>query len=183
MGQDGLTAAGDHEAAGEQCTPRPFGDLVRFPGDERFIDLNGAGDHLGVGGNLVACGQEDAVVLHELGRWDGLFCPVPYDGHLGGGEERQLVQLLFGVKLLDDADGGVGPYDQQKDQFLKGAHGDEKPGNHIKDEVKKGKEIFQNDAPNGLGGGVRRGVDLTGLDPLADLGAGQSLWGWTARRL
>ena len=45
------------------------------------------------------------------------------------------------------------------------------------------KEIFQNDAPNGLGGGVRRGVDLTGLDPLADLGAGQSLRGRTARRL
>ena len=63
MGQDGLTAAGNHEPAGEQCTPRPFGDLVRFPGDEGFIDLNGAGDHLGVGGNLVACGQEDAVVL------------------------------------------------------------------------------------------------------------------------
>ena len=45
------------------------------------------------------------------------------------------------------------------------------------------KEIFQNDAPNGLGGGVRRGVDLAGLDPLADLGAGQSLRGRTARRL
>ena len=87
------------------------------------------------------------------------------------------------MKLLDDADGSVGPHDQQEDQFPKGAHGDEKPGDHIKDEVKKRKEIFKNDAPNGLGGGVRRGVDLTGLDPLADLGAGQSLRGRTARRL
>ena len=65
-GEDGVALAGDHEAAREQLAAHPLGDLVRLAGEQGFIDLDRAGDYLGVGADLVAGGEEDQVIPDQI---------------------------------------------------------------------------------------------------------------------
>lgn len=53
---------------------------------------------------------------------------------------------------------------QQEDQFSKRANGNQKAGNDEKNQIEKREQIFQYNPLHRLGGGLRRGVDLTGLD-------------------
>ena len=172
-GEHGVALAGDHEAAREQLTARTLGNLVGLAGDEGFVNLHRAGDHLGVGGDLVARAEDHQVVLDQFGGVDSGYRPIPHHLGLGGGEEGEAVQFFLGVELLDDADGGVGAHHQQEDQFSPRAHGDEEAGDDEKDNVKVGEEVFQHNLLHGLGGRFRRGVHLAGLDPLSDLRAGE----------
>ena len=78
------------------------------------------------------------------------------------------------MELLDDADGGIRGDHQQEDQFSKRANGNQKAGNDEKNQIEKREQIFQYNPLHRLGGGLRRGVDLTGLDSCPDLGRCQT---------
>ena len=64
--------------------------------------------------------------------------------------------------------------DEEEDQLREGADGDQDPGDDEEDEVEEGEDVLKDDLPDALGGGLRRGVDLTGGLPLAHLGRGET---------
>ena len=174
MGEHGVTLARDNKAAGEQLAALPFGDFVRLTGDQGLVHLDTAGDHFGIGRNLVAGGEDDQVILYQVAGGDGAFDSI--SNHLGpwGREEGEGVQFFLGMELLDDADGSVGGHHQEENQLSERAHRDQKTGDDIEDDVKEGEEILQDNPLHRFGGRFWRGVDLASLDPFSNLGGGEA---------
>ena len=174
MGEHGVTLARDDKAAGEQLAALPFGDFVRLTGDQGLVHLDTAGDHFGIGRNLVAGGEDDQVILYQVAGGDGAFDPI--SNHLGpwGREEGEGVQFFLGMELLDDADGSVGGHHQEENQLSERAHRDQKTGDDIEDDVKEGEEVLQDNPLHRFGGRFWRGVDLASLDPFSNLGGGEA---------
>ena len=132
MDHAGAQQARVDKAAAHELGARLFLDEVALASQQALVDERLARHHHGVGGNLVAAPQADDVVEHDLVQVELHLGAVAHRDGLLRGEQRELVDHLFGAHGLDDADGGVEEHHEQKRQVLKRTgHNDQNRQNHV----------------------------------------------------
>lgn len=56
VSKNGVAFSRDDKAPRQKLAAHALGNFVGLSCDQGFVDLHGAGNHLGIGGNLIACG-------------------------------------------------------------------------------------------------------------------------------
>ena len=165
----GIIAAADDEAARQELVAGVFLNFVRLARDERLVDVAAILRDDGVGIDLVAGGEDDDVVAHELRGVHGHAPAVAHGDGLGRGEDAQLVERFLRADLLNDADGGVDDDDAHERQVQPLADCDHAEGQQEKEHIEIGEDVFLHDLPGSLARRLDRAVVQTGGDPLGHL--------------
>ena len=167
-------AAGVHEAPGEQLAAGLLGDRRALAREEALVHGHASADHDGVGGHLVAVGETDEVIDHELRRVHLDAGTVANDRHGTLREDRELVDHALRANLLEDADGDVREHDAHEERVspLLG-DGDEHEHGEVHG-VEERERVVCEDATDRLGLDVGVGVHPAVGDALSDLGGAQS---------
>ena len=116
MGQSGIAPARHDKAAGHKGISLGMIDLVRFTGQEGFVDRDLSHDDLRIGTDLISAAQDHHIVQDQVSYGDTDAFAVPDDFGIGLAEDRELIQDLFGGKLLEDSDQHVGNDNGKKGQ-------------------------------------------------------------------
>ena len=167
--------AADDEAARQELVAGVFLDLIRFARDERLVDVAALGRDHGVGIDLVAGGEDDDVVAHELRGVHGHAPAVAHGDGLGGRENVELVECFLRADLLNDADGSVDDDDAHERQVQPLLHRDHAQRQQEKQHIKIGKDIAQDDLLDRLARRVDGRVRPAGVGTLTHLRARQAL--------
>lgn len=170
-----MAGAGDHKGAGEEFVAGALHDVVLFAGDERFVDLDFPGGDAAVRRDLVAQGEDQEVALDQLAGGDLASLAAADDGGFLFGLEFEFVDGAFGADFVDDADQGVGEGDEDEKEVFIGADQDDKDGKDEVDEIEESESGFQDDARDGVGGGLfGQFIDLAGGDFGGDFFRGET---------
>jgi hypothetical protein len=167
--------AGDHEAAGHHGVPGPLGHRVGLPGEQRLVELEPVAVQNGaVDGDLIAAGQLEHVVQHDLLRLDLGDRSVADRPGPRGGQDRQPVQRPLGADLLRHPDAGV-DHEHRAEQRVLGRpddqHHDEQ---RAEDRVEPGQHVGAEDLADAAARSRRYRVDLPGRDAGPDVRLAQA---------
>ena len=141
----GIAFSGNQKTAGKQLISRSFFDLIRLPGEERFIRLCLSGQHTAVRRHLIAAGKQDHIIQHQLFRDDLLLLSVPQHRNSRRIQKRQFIQYLLGMDLLNDTDRCVCQNNRKKRHIPERSGDDQKNCQNGKYQVKIGQKVFFND--------------------------------------
>ena len=174
-GQARHTAPRHQITAGAQHVPCRLGNGVGFACQQRFIRLRAARKHHRVCHDLIPRAELHHIVLDQFFRE---FLPpdaAAQAAHPPGGNQRQLVNGLFGAQLLKNADDGVAEHNAQKPHIQPGTDQRKHDRQHHKNKVEVGADIIPHDLPHRLGGRLRGMIDLSCLTAAFDLLRGKTL--------
>ena len=127
-----------------------------------------------VSGDLAPGSEFHNVLPHQLGGGQFRHRSIPHCTHLGGREQRELIDGPLGADLLHDADGGIGRHDEQEGGVLPVTHQQQTGRQHHKDQVEIGKQILPDDLLVRFGRGLHGAVVPSSLRQFPGLGGGQS---------
>ena len=175
-GQLRKAGAGYDKAAGEQPTSLRLFDLIGFPGQERFIDMNAAVYDNGVRRDLCPGLQDHDIIEHQGIGQDFRLLSLPDRGDLCRAHDLQIVQYFFRTDLLNDADQRVGHDHAHEEHVAVGSDDQEKDRQDHEDHVEIGERIAQDDLFDRAGTRIDRDVHKAAPLALPDLIAGEPVF-------
>jgi len=157
---DVLQRAGDAECAREYAVSTLFWDPIRFAREQCLVNIACALANNDAIGNYLFTGSCDEQIAGDhLGRVNRVWDTVAYDSHLGPGDERDMVQYVFRIDLLDEPNGQVDGHDSDRKQGIRGpAQRDERNSQSEQDRIDEREDVVTQDPEVGSarrkGGGV-----------------------------
>ena len=164
-GQACAAAAGDDKTAGHQFGSFFFGHLIRLTRQQGLIYLDLAGQHHGVGRDLIAGTQLDNVVDYQIFGQDLPPFRVTNDLGVDRVHDIQLVQHLLGAKLLHNTDQGIADNDTHEHHVPVGSHDRQQHRQDHENHIKIGQGIASDDFLDGPGVRIHRPVVPAGQEP------------------
>ena len=146
-----VTLPRHNEAAGHKLVAFSLGDLIRFSGEQGFVDLYFPGAYQSVSTDLVAGFKDDHIIQHQLLCIYHRGFAVSHDRGIGGVEHGQIIQNLLGPYLLYDTDQCVGNDDREKSQVSERTYDTQQDCQHYEDQVKVCEDIVMYDLFRCLG--------------------------------
>ena len=175
-GGGGFTSAGNDERAGDELVAFFLSDVILLTSDESFVDFDGALFEAAVDEDLVAEREDEEVAFDNLVLVDLDGFAVSDDGGLLLGGEAHFVDGAFGADFVDDTNQGVRDGDEDKEEVLVRADGQNHEGEDEVDEVEDGEGVFEDDFWDGASGFLRGAVDFALGDFGLDLFGSKTLW-------
>ena len=97
-------------------------NLIGFAGQEGFIHGNLAFCHDSVGADLIAGGEDNNIIQHQVFRRYHLRLAIPDSTNFRRVEDGELFQCFLGIQLLNNSYQGIGNDNRKKCQVPKGTY-------------------------------------------------------------
>ena len=104
-------------------------------------------EHDGVGGDLVARGEHENVIEHDLAHGDLADDAIAQHAGLGSVEHGKPTQRELGPKLLRHADHDVGDHEESEQRVLPVAQHEQQREAAAHDQVEEREQVGLHDAP------------------------------------
>ena len=154
-----------HKASGKKLITHVLWKVVGFTGQERFIDLYTALQHLRIRRNLISGLETDQIIKYQVFGRNGPFLSFPDDDGFLRCQDSQLVNRLFRTDLLCDSDQSIDDDDPYKKRVLVRANHQYQDKEHQIQEVEESQGVFSDDLLVSPGIRILVRIDLTLLDP------------------
>ena len=122
---------------------------------DRLVDREAASlDEFAVRDDLVARLQLDDVIGHQLFGQHRAGRAVASNGCVGGNQQRQTVERVFGAQLLGDANQRIDHDHRRKQRILPRPRSDDQDHEAERDQIDQRKDVATQDRPQRNAGGV-----------------------------
>ena len=122
-----------------------FFDIVLFAGDERFVDFDVALLNFAIDDDLVAEGEDEEIAFDDVVLVDLDRLAITNDSGLLLGDEAHFVDGAFSADFVDDTNQSVRNGDEDEEEVLIRADGENHEGEDEIDEIEDGESVFEDD--------------------------------------
>ena len=161
---------GGHERAGQRLVAGSLGYRMRFPRQERLVDLEPVGreDHA-VDDDLRPRRRVEHVVQHHITDRDLPHGAVAHHARLRCRQDAEAVERSLRAELLHDPDRGVRHQDESEQRILDRPHDQDQHQHPAEQGVEPRQDVRANDLRDGPSRNGRHVVDRASAHTLIDL--------------